>query len=77
MKSGGGVAARFRPDTKSGGRGCCPLQARYEKQGGGGMLSIVCVCVCVCVCVAVCFVYVRVRVLCVNIHVHVWYVMCV
>ena len=33
---GGGGAARFRPDTKSGGRGCCPLQARYEKRMGGG-----------------------------------------
>ena len=33
---GGGGAARFRPDTKSRGRGCCPLQARYEKRGGGG-----------------------------------------
>ena len=31
-----GGAARFRPDTKSGGSGCCPLQARYEKRGGGG-----------------------------------------
>ena len=35
----GGCAVRFRPDTKSGGGGgggCCPLQARYEKRGGGG-----------------------------------------
>ena len=49
---GGGVAACFRPDTKSGGRGCCPLQARYKKQGGGD--AVHCVCVCVCVAVRVC-----------------------
>ena len=34
---GEGGAVRIRPYTKSGEgeRGCCPLQARYEKRGGG------------------------------------------
>ena len=36
QKAGEGGVARFSPDTKSWGRGCCPLQARYEKRGGGG-----------------------------------------
>ena len=33
---GGGGAVHLRPDKKSGGRGCWPLQARYEMRGGGG-----------------------------------------
>ena len=36
IRNAGGGAVRFRPDTKSGGRGCCPLQAQYEKRRGGG-----------------------------------------
>ena len=30
---GGGGGGGGRPDAKSGGVGCCPLQARYEKRG--------------------------------------------
>ena len=32
---GGGGLHASGPIRKAGGRGCCKLRARYEKQGGG------------------------------------------